>query len=670
MTIYNNDIIDELREKAAALPLTPGVYIMKDASDKIIYIGKSKALKNRVSSYFTDLDGHNVKTAKMVSQVRSFEYILTDTNMEALALENRLIKLHMPKFNIRLKDGKSYPYIKITFDREYPQIIFTRRRSVTSADTSRYGKAEYFGPYSGASTALSLLKTSQKTFGLASCNRSFPRDIGKERPCIYKQLGHCSAPCDGSISVESYREQFKKAAAFLNGSFAFVKKVLSEQMENAAEELNFEAAAVFRDRIRSLDACRSKQKIIGSPDDDKDVIAFDRDTGVMSLSIFFVREGCLVDRDNRLFGADVMTENEDIVGFLCDYYRNREYIPREILIDNSLEDELRHELEDFLNLCDSDDDAVWESSETEERTTEAKAYSNNDGILSAETAGHGNIAPLSDKKSRARIRVKIPERGESKKLCKLVRENALEAAMQFEAGRKKQDEIAIRLAELLQLEVVPSLIESYDISNYGSDNITAGKVSVKDGKFLKSAYRTYKIKELTGQDDYASMAEAVRRRLSHTEDKYPDLILLDGGRGQVSTVRRVLSELNIDIPVYGMVKDEYHKTRAIAGEHEWEEVSIAKEQAVFGFVYRLQEEVHRYTIGRMRNSKRKSVKKSILTEISGIGENKAQALTARFHTLSAISEADIEELMSVKGITKANALSIKEFFDKSNKNDL
>lgn len=666
---FDSDVIAKLREKAAALPLTPGVYIMKDSVGKIIYIGKSKALKNRVSSYFTDLDGHNVKTAKLVSQIRSFEYILTDTNMEALALENRLIKLHMPKFNIRLKDGKSYPYVKITFNNEYPDISFTRRRLSAVSDTSQYGRAEYFGPYSGASTALSLLRIAQKTFGLANCKRRFPRDIGKERPCIYKQIGQCSAPCDGRVSAQEYREQFKRASALLNGSFSAVKRELTEQMEIAAENLNFESAAVLRDRIASLDACRGRQKIVGSPDDEKDIIAFERDTGVTSLSVFFVREGCVIDRDNRLFGADVLTEDEDIIAFLCDMYREREYIPREILLDNTISEELREEFEDYLNTLPKNGESELDASVYSVETDDSKileAESKNDGILSARVAGHGNTDFEIKDRSRAKIRVKIPERGDSKKLCRMVRENSLEAAKQFSESEKKQNEIAIRLAQLLGLEVVPSLIESYDISNYGSDNITAGKVAVKDGKFLKSAYRTYKIRSIDSPDDYAAMAEAVRRRMAHTEDAYPDLILLDGGRGHVSTVRQVLSELNIDIPVYGMVKDEYHKTRAIAGEHIGEEVSIAKEQAVYGFVYRLQEEIHRYTIGRMRNAKRSSVRHSVLTDIKGIGEAKAKSLTAHFHTISAIKAADIEELMTVDGITRANALNIQEFFNKEN----
>lgn len=674
--MFKTEIIAQLREKAGSLPLTPGVYLMKDGAGKIIYVGKSKALRNRVSSYFTDLDGHSVKTARMVSLVRSFEYILTDTNMEALALENRLIKLHMPKFNIRLKDGKSYPYIKITFNREFPEILFTRRRLSTASDTSAFGRAAYFGPYSGVSTAITLLKTAQKIFGLADCKRVFPRDIGKERPCIYKQIGQCSAPCDGSVTAEEYREQFRRAAAFLGGSLSRVKKLLTEKMEQAAEELNFESAAVLRDRIKALDACRSRQKIVGAPDEERDVIAFSSETGVTSLSVFFVRDGCIVDRENFIFGADELTENEDITAFICDLYRRREYIPREVLLDNDIGEELRSELEEYLNRLSHEDrdvatDDGANACEIDKNDIELDKSCENDGLISSEFAGHGNTAAPDDIKPRSpllKIRVRIPERGDAKKLCRMALENALEAAKQYSESEKKQDEIAIRIAQLLGLAVVPSLIESYDISNYGSDNITAGKVAIKDGKFLKSAYRTYKIKSTEGQDDYSSMREAVARRLSHTEDEYPDLILLDGGRGHVSTIRELLREMDIDIPVFGMVKDDYHKTRAIAGEHEDEEVSIAKEQAVFGFIYRLQEEVHRFTISRMRNAKRKTVKRSSLTEIRGIGPQKAKALMAHFHTIGAIKDADISQLMTVKGVTETNARMIKQYYATNDEN--
>ncbi len=601
-----NERIERLREKALSLPLTPGVYLMKDKNGKIIYVGKSKAMRNRVSSYFIDIKNHAVKTAKMVSHVSDFEYMLTDTNIEALALENRLIKLYKPKFNIKLKDDKNYPYLRIDLGSEFPKLMFTRKR----ADDG----ARYFGPYSGASTALSLLKTAQKAFGLASCGRSFPRDIGKERPCLYKQIGLCSAPCDGSVSSEEYRELNRRAAAFLHGSLGEVKRELEEKMLVAAEELNFEAAAKYRDRISVLDACKQHQKVVGSPDEERDVVAIYSDDICSVISVFFIREGSITDNESMVFSADTLTESEDIIAFLCDFYKKREFIPEEILLGFKASEEETEELSEFLV-----------------RECGAK-----------------------------RVKVRVPERGPARQLCAMVRENAAEAARRYASNADKQNGIALRLAQLLGLEIIPERIEAYDISNIGNENVTAGKVCIEGGKFKKSAYRSYKIKTVEGQDDYASMREAVSRRLAHTEDDYPDLILLDGGKGHVSVIRELLSEMEIDIPVFGMVKDEFHKTRALTDDTS--EISIAREQDVFVFVYKLQEEVHRFTIGRMMNAKRKTVKRSSLTDIPGIGDVKARTLMAHFKSLYAIKNAQADELMTVKGITSVDADNIIAHF--------
>ena len=602
---FNEKLIASLRKKANSLPLTPGVYLMKDKSEKIIYVGKSKAMKNRVSSYFTDLKSHSVKTARMVSLVHDFDYILTDTNIEALALENRLIKLHKPKFNIKLKDGKSYPYLKLTLNKPYPKLSFTRKR----ADDG----AKYFGPYSGASIALSLMKTAEKAFGLASCNRRFPEDIGKERPCIYKHIGACSAPCDRSISAEDYAEQCKKAAAFLRGAYSDVKNDLEEKMTAAAEDLNFEAAAKYRDRIKALDACRQKQKAVTFPGDEKDVIAVHRDDLASSVSVFFIRDGSITDTENTVFPAEQLAEDDDIIAFLCDFYTKREFIPGEILLDFTPTEESRADFTEYL--------------ETE---------------------------------CRARVKIKCPEKGDLKKLCLMVKENAAESAKRYIENAEKHDGTMLRLAELLSLEVVPELIEAYDVSNIGSDNITAGKISSENGRLNKSGYRTFKINSTDGQDDYSAMREAIKRRLAHPEDRYPDLILLDGGKGHVSVIRKLLVEENIDIPVFGMVTDEFHKTRALTDELS--EISIAREQNVFIFIYKLQEEVHRYTVGRMMGAKRKTLKRSSLTEIEGIGPTKAKALMAHFKTVGAVKNAEKDELMTVKGITETNAISIITHF--------
>ena len=602
---FNEQLILSLRQKANSLPLTPGVYLMKDKLGKIIYVGKSKAMKNRVSSYFTDLKSHTVKTARMVSLVHDFDYILTDTNIEALALENRLIKLHKPKFNIKLKDGKSYPYLKLTLNKAYPRLTFTRKR----ADDG----AKYFGPYSGASIAISLLKTAEKAFGLASCNRRFPEDIGKERPCLNKQIGLCSAPCDGSISADEYTERCKKAAAFLRGSYSDVKSELEQQMLKAADELNFEAAAKYRDRIGVLDACRQKQKAVTFPGDEKDVVAVYSDELCSSISVFFIRDGSITDTENAVFPAEQLSDDSDIIPYLCDFWSKREFIPGEILLDFSPSEENLNDLTEYL--------------ETECKT---------------------------------RVKVRTPEKGDLKKLCRMVKENAAEAAKRYVQSAEKHDETMVRLAELLSLEVVPELIEAYDISNIGADNITAGKVSSENGKLNKSGYRTYKINSTDGQDDYGAMYEAIKRRLGHPEDRYPDLIFLDGGVGHVSVIKKLFEEENVTIPVFGMIKDEFHKTRALTDGVS--EISIAKETNVFIFIYKLQEEVHRYTVGRMMGAKRKTLKKSSLTEIEGIGPTKAKTLMAHFKTLSALKTADKNELMSVKGINETNALAIIKYF--------
>lgn len=578
---------------------------MKDKQGKIIYVGKSKAMKNRVSSYFTDVKNHPIKTLTMVSRVYDFDYMLTDSNIEALALENRLIKLHKPKFNIKLKDGKTYPYLKLTFNDEYPTLTFTRKRSDDGA--------KYFGPFSGAYTAISLMKTAQKAFGLASCQRSFPRDIGKERPCIYKQIGQCTAPCDNSISAEDYKELNKKAAAFLRGSFGGVKRDIEAQMMKAAEELNFEAAAKLRDRIRALDACRQTQKVVGSPDDEKDVIAFYSDDFCSAISVFFVREGSITDSETEVFGSDQIAEESDIVSYLCDFYLKREFIPSELSFDFKLSEDGENDLLEFL-----------------------------------------------ESECKTKVKLRFPEKGGAKQLCAMVRENAREQAVKFKSSAEKQNDIALRLAQLLSLEVVPELIEAYDISNMGSDNITAGKISLMNGKLNKAAYRTYKIKSIDAPDDYASMREAISRRLAHTEDTYPDLILLDGGKGHVSVIRELMLELGFDIPVFGMVKDDFHKTRALTSESD--EISIAREQAVFNFIYKIQEEVHRFTFGAMQKAKRKTVKKSSLTEINGIGPSKAKALITHFKSISALKNAASDEIAAVKGITQKDADTVYMYF--------
>ncbi len=598
---FDETVLAGLREKANRLPLTPGVYLMKDKAERIIYVGKSKALKNRVSSYFQDVASHNRKTQKMVSLVRSFDYMLTDTEMEALSLENRLIKLHTPKFNIRLKDDKNYPYLKVTVGDDYPRISVVRKRLADGA--------KYFGPYSGASVAYSILRTAERAFRLPSCRRVFPRDIGKERPCLNYQLGLCSGVCAGKIAKEEYRDSFREVVGFLNGNYGEVRDRLTEQMERAAENLMFETAAVCRDRIAAITGQWQKQKVIASPDVEHDVFALYSDELGSCLTVFIVRGGAIADSTSWFFGADQFTDSPALTAFLCDLYEKREYIPKEILLGFPLDEEDRQTLSDFLK-----------------------------------------------EQSGGKVYLLFPERGEKKALIDMVSENAREKAAANRAEAEKNSDTLIRLASLLGLEVVPERIEAFDISNLGNENIVAGKVVLVNGKPSKKDYRLYKIRSTATQDDYASMEEAVRRRLDHPEDPYPDLFLLDGGNAHVRVIRDLLDSLGVDIPVYGMVKDEYHKTRALAAGDG--EISIAKDQPVFVMIYSLQEEVHRFTVARMTAAKRKTLRTSSLEKIPGIGPAKAKALLAHFKSISALRAASAAEIAAVRGIGPKDAEAI------------
>ena len=595
----------ELREKANSLPASPGVYIMYGAGGKIIYIGKSKALHFRVSQYFQDTE-KNVKTAKMVSEVYDFDYMLTETEIEALVLENKLIKLHQPRYNIRLKDAKNYPYIKVTVNEEYPQVTVTRKRAADGA--------KYFGPYSGIGVAWGIVKTLQKTFALPSCKLTFPRDIGKSRPCLYNHIGQCVAPCSGNVGSEEYREIFTGVLSFLKGSFSDARASLEEKMKFASANLMFESAALYRDRIKSLDSLWQKQNVVGAPDDEYDIISLYTGDTCSCLASYYVRSGAVIDSDNFIFTADQIVDENAIVSFLADIYQRREYVPKTLLIGFPLSGESSLLLGRYI----------------------------------AENAGH-------------KTELKFPQKGRFRELCDMVEQNAALHAKQFTEESEKDSDTLIRLAELAGLEVVPENIESVDISNYGNDNITAGLISVVNGRFNKSGYRVYKIRSTSVQDDYASMREALERRLSHAdENPLPDLFLLDGGKGHVSTIKALFEEKGIDVPVLGMVKDEFHKTRALTdGENE---ISIAREQSVFVFLYRIQEEVHRFSISRMKSAKSKTLKHSVLEKIDGIGQKKAMLLLAKFGTVTAVKNASEEELAAVKGISAENAGTIYKYY--------
>jgi len=607
--LETKDRLERLLDKANSLPLQPGVYIMRDRAGKVIYVGKSRKLKNRVSQYFHQGE-KNPKTAKMVSLVHDFDYMLCDTEMEALTLENTLIKQYTPKYNIRLKDAKSYPYLKITSG-EYPRIVFTRRRDSDHA--------KYFGPYSGVSVVFSVLRMLQKTFGLPSCNRKFPQDIGKERPCLYYQMKQCCGVCTGHVTPEEYAERIRLAREVLRGNTAKAKQQLREQMMQYAEKEQYEAAAQCRDTIQALEQLSQKQKVVASPDCEQDVIGIYTDDFTSCISVFYIREGAVVDHKEYLFGADSIVDAGGIASFLCEHYRLREYVPARILLSQPLEDEEQEAVVAYLS----------------------------------DRAGH-------------KVTLSVPERGDGRALCEMVCANAAEKAKMYRLDAEKDNSVLLRLAQLLCLETLPERIEAYDISNFGSEHLTAGMIVCKNGKFSKADYRTFHIKTVEGTDDYASMREVLARRLKHLEDEngsfseFPDLILLDGGRGHVATVRALLQEMELDLPVFGMVKDDFHKTRALCTENE--EIAIAREQQVFQLIYRIQEEVHRYSVSRMEQTKGRTLTTSSLEKIPGIGKQKAAKLLQAFGGLAGVRRASEEQLGTVSGLSKKDVANILAYF--------
>jgi len=619
------DVLSHLQSKAAALPRTPGVYIMHAASGKVIYVGKSRSLRDRVSQYFHGT--HDTKTARMASLVYDFDFIVCDTEMEALALENRLIKQHSPKYNIRLKDAKSYPYIRLSMGDMYPRLTMTRKREDDSA--------LYFGPYSGVSTVFSIIHTLERTLGLPSCKRVFPRDIGRERPCVYRQMGRCVGVCAGDVSPEEYGETVRCAVQILRGGTREAITSLTERMERCAEELRFEEAGRCRDAIAALNRLGEKQKAVGAPDTECDVIALSRSETGDTAAVFYVRGGYIADSEHFSFAPDAITlesfgaeEDADtehspegdspMSAFVIGLYQSREYIPAQVLLSFALPD------------------------------GEAETLS----------------AYLSQRAGR-KITVRTPVRGEARQLCLMAERDA---ARHGENQRKREEgdeKMLVRLASLLELETVPERIEAYDISNWGSEHITAGMVVAERGRLKKSDYRLFRIQGQSSPDDYGAMREAILRRIAHLEDEdgayavRPDLILLDGGKGHVAVVRQALWEAGVDIPVFGMVKDEHHKTRTVVGEDE--EIYVAREPAVFRFLYQLQEEVHRFTVSRMSAAKRKTMRTSSLEKIRGIGPAKAKALLSHFGTIGAMRGASPAQLTEVRGISQADSENIYRF---------
>ncbi|MBE6799110.1 MAG: excinuclease ABC subunit UvrC [Ruminococcaceae bacterium] len=592
-----------------SLPLLPGVYIMKNKSGEIIYIGKAKKLKNRVSQYFGAGNQHNDKVKKMVSNVEKFEYIICDTEFEALVLECSLIKQHSPKYNILLKDDKGYHYIKITGG-DWPNI--------TASFDNNDKSAEYIGPFLSGYVVNETIDRVKKIFKIPSCGKVFPRDISKtNRPCLNFHIKNCSAPCAKKISQKDYKESVLQAIRFLKTGATDTLKELRQQMETAAENLEFERAARLRDEITAIEKISDRQKIYSSVYKKQDIIALAVSNEAACFEVFNFDDGKLYDREE--FIVDSLSAPESLRSeFIKQYYTLRDRIPPRITVDGEVED--KELIEEWLR-----------------------------------------------SRSGRNVTVFVPEKGTQEHLVTMCRNNAAERLAKHLGRHLGQTAGLDELARLLGLEKIPEFIESYDISNTAGESNVAGMVVFKNGKPYKSAYRKFKIKSFEGQDDFRSMAEVIERRFNEyksaeSQDGFgqlPDLILLDGGKGQLSAVKQVLDKMGIDVPVFGMVKDSKHKTRAVTGEGK--EIAIKANRSVYTLVSTIQEEVHRFAIGFHRASRSKSTVGTMLTEIEGVGDATAKKLLAKFKTVKALESASIEDLKSL-GIPSKTAENIKNFF--------
>lgn len=604
-----NPKMQQLRKKAMALPLLPGVYIMHGKSGEIIYIGKAKALKNRVSQYFGSQNNHAEKVRRMVDNVDDFEYIITDSEFEALILECSLIKQHTPKYNILLKDDKGYSYIKLSAG-DWGKLSYVLQKSDDGA--------QYIGPYKSSYYVKSAVEEANKIFMLPTCNRRFPQDFRKGRPCLNYHIKQCMAPCTGRVKLKDYKESLAQALDFLKGGSSNSIKQLTAQMEEAAENLEFERAARIRDKINAVKKMGDKQKVVANRVLDEDVIASFTDNGKICFQVFRFEGGRLFDRESFIFDSgDSESEYEE---FLLGYYTIRNDIPKNIAIDREF-----------------------------------------DGIDA--------ISQWLSEKRGNKVNVTVPQRGEQAQLVSMCRSNAAEALAQKKGATVREFGVLEELKDTLGLEKLPEYIESYDISNLAGTENVAGMIVYKNGKPFKSAYKKFKIKGFEGQDDYASMAEVISRRFdeyykaddkSEGFGKLPDLILLDGGKGQVAAVKQVFEKMNITVPLFGMVKDDRHRTRAVTGDGG--EIAISSKRALFTFLSKMQDEVHRFAIGYHHARRSKNTFKSSLTNIDGVGEVRAKSLLKYFRTIDNISKADLEELENAPKMTKDSALAVYRYF--------
>ena len=603
------DIAEELKK----LPKSPGVYLMHDAKDEIIYVGKAISLRNRVRQYFQSSRGKSQKILQMVSRIARFEYIVTDSELEALVLENNLIKENRPRYNTMLRDDKTYPYIKVTVKEPYPRIFLTRQL--------KKDHARYFGPFSSAGAVRDTLDLMYKAFKIRDCQRSLPKDMGKERPCLNYHIHQCGAPCQGYISEEAYRANVDAALEFLNGRFEPVLNRIREEMEKASAALEFERAAELRDLLTSVEHVAQKQKITSEGMEDRDVIALARDDREAVIQVFFVREGRMVGREHHYLHIALEEEAESIVeSFVKQFYAGTPFIPGEIWLQTELPD----------------------------------------GPLLEEW--------LSGKRG-ARVRFRVPKKGQKERFVELAERNA---AMVLEKDReklKREEERSVgAVGEIESLTGLAGIrrMEAYDISNISGTLSVGSMVVYEDGKPKKSDYRKFRIRTVQGPNDYASMREVLTRRLTHTLEerddrfaKLPDLILMDGGRGQVNIALEVLKELSLDIPVCGMVKDDRHRTRALWFRDA--EVPIDSHSEGFHLITRIQDEAHRFAIEYHRSLRDRNQVKSVLDGIPGIGPARRTALMKAFGGIEGIRAADREALEALPEMNRKAAEAVYTF---------
>ena len=614
-------------EELKKLPRKPGVYIMRDDKDVILYVGKAINLHNRVRSYFRENIGRGPAIDQMVSLIARFEYIVTDSELEALVLENNLIKENSPKYNTLLKDDKTYPYIKVTVGEDYPRILFSR--------TMKKDKSRYFGPYTSAAAVKDTIELLNKLYQLRTCNRVLPRDIGIERPCLNYHIRQCLAPCQGYVSKEEYRQQVAGALEFLNGNYSPILKDLEEKMKKAAEAMEFEDAARYRDLLSSVRQVSQKQKITEGVGEDKDILALYQDETEAVVQVFFVRDGKLIGREHY-YMTHVPENNKPAIlqDFVKQFYAGTPFIPRELM--------LQYEIED-AELIEK-----W----------------------------------LSERKG-SRVYLKVPKIGSKEKLVELAAQNAKLVLSQDREKLKREEGRTIgavkEISDLLQLPLTGTArMEAYDISNINGFENVGSMVVYEKGKPKRSDYRKFKIKSVSGPDDYACMREVLTRRFRHGMEeskeleeqemdqeygsftKFPDLILMDGGRGQVNIALAVLEELGIDIPVCGMVKDDNHRTRGLYYHNI--ELPIDTHSEGFKLITRIQDEAHRFAIEYHRSLRSKTQVKSVLDDIPGVGPARRKALMRHFKSLEEIRQATVEELMEIPEMNERTAEEIVTFF--------